>query len=153
MRMPLLLHGAFQNSSALLARLLLKNLEALVGRSRVLARSQIEFATKFEAFRATRVLIYLDDVASVEVSKQRSTSLILLFEVLPVDRDSVSRASPDAHIQLFKACPILVLLRQLLNCLGTVAARGIPEDDESGFWNAGISALIVYNRVVRESSP
>lgn len=66
------------------ASLLFKNLEAVVGRSRVFTRSQMKFATKFEAFCTTSILVYLDNVSGMQVSKQRSAFLVFLSQVLAV---------------------------------------------------------------------
>ena len=132
---------------------MLQDLEAVVSRSWVLSRSQIKFTAKFEALRTTCILIDLDNITSMQMTKHGSASLVFLFEVLAVDRNAMCRTSPDANIELLEACPVSALLGELLDCLRTVAARRIPKDDEGSLRNASVTTLIVHDRVVGESAP
>lgn len=133
--------------------LVLENLEAVVGWSRVFARPQIELTTELEAFCSTCVLINLDDIARVKMPKQRSALLVFLSKMLAVDRDTMSGTSPDTDIQLIQTGPVFVLLGQVLHGFGAVSPTRVPEDDESCFRYARIATLFVHNRIVCESSP
>ena len=81
--------------------------------SRVLACAKVEFATELEALCSARIVVDLHNVARVQVSEECAALVVLLTEVLAVDRDAVRGASPDADLEIVQACPILALLGEL----------------------------------------
>lgn len=87
-----------------------ENLEARVRGPRVFAHSEIELTAELEAFGATSILVYLDDISRVEVTKHCLSFLVLCHKALTVDHDAVSCECPNANMQLVQARPVLVLL-------------------------------------------
>lgn len=85
-----------------------KRIEAGPSRARETAGSQVEFAS--ESLAGGLVMINLDDVACVQVTIQSVPLVVVLFEKLAVDGQTVGCTSPDAHMQVSETRPVFAHL-------------------------------------------
>ena len=77
-----------------------QGVEAVTRRARILACTDVELTAELEAFYSASVVVYLDDVASVQVPEYCTALFILLSEVLAVDGYAVRCTCPDADLQV-----------------------------------------------------